>query len=175
MNNIVIVEDRLGRGISLAVQFEEYSKNHPELEIRVLAICYFCANTKKAEEDIREKKDCGFDIRHVNLLNFSEIMDEYMNSKEKQTLLIMDYVLEGDGSDGMPVKRVNIRYARNNERFTTNKLWFYTGTGTENARKLSQLVGEEHVLEVLEVGDDNLRLDLENDNFKNNLAFKSEC
>lgn len=35
MNGIVIVEDRLGRAISLAEQFSELSEEHPEFNIQV--------------------------------------------------------------------------------------------------------------------------------------------
>lgn len=167
MNSIVIVEDRLGRAISLAEQFSDFSRQHPEYQIQVLDICYFCANSDMAEEDIEmaKKKGCHLNIRHVGLLNFSEIMDEYIESKDKHAYLIMDYMLKGDGSEGIPMQRVNIRYARNKQRYNTNKLWFYTATGTGNELALSKLVGQEHILDVWEVDDNYLRLDLNNNDF----------
>ena len=167
MNDIVIVEDRLGRAISLAQQFLDFSKQHPEYQVQVVDICYFCANPEIAKEniDMAKKKGCSLNIRPVNLLNFSEIMDEYMESKEKHAYLIMDYLLADDGSCGVPMQRVNIRYARNKQRYSTNKLWFYTATGTKNQLALSQLVGQEHILDVWEVDDNYLRLDLTNTDF----------
>lgn len=167
MNGIVIVEDRLGRAISLAEQFSELSEEHPEFNIQVSDICYFCADSKTAKENIEtaKKQGCKLNIRHVTLLNFNDIMDEYMESKDKHAYLIMDYMLKDDGSEGVPMQRVNIRYARNKQRYTTNQLWFYTATGTKNELALSKLVGQEHVLDVQEVDDDYLRLDLDNTDF----------
>lgn len=165
MNNIVIVEDKLKRAISLANQFVEFSKIRPELHIEVSSICYFCANTKQAEQDIHEQDGCGFSIKHITLLNFNQIMDEYVNSKENKNFLIMDYMLDGDGSDGTPTQRVNIRYAINKERYKTNQLWFYTGTGTVNQQALSKLVEKKHVFDILEVDENTLKLCLENDDF----------
>lgn len=163
MNKIVIVEDRLGRGISLAKQFLEFSQEHPELEIEVSDICFFCADTQNAEKEMKKYDDCGFDIKHIILSDFREKMDEYLYSQEERFFLIIDFMLDDDGSGGAPASRVNIRYARNNNRCATNRLWFYTGTGALNEQILGQLVGEEHRLDVLEVNGDKIRLQLEDD------------
>lgn len=165
MNKIVIVEDKLGRGKSLAEQFAAFSQEHPECEIEVSDICYFCADSAKAKEDIQKYADCGFDIRHITLNNFRETMDEYLYSEEDRFFLIIDFLLDGDGSEGVPSYRVNIRYARNKNRCDTNQLWFYTGTGALNEHILGQLVGEEHRLDVLEVNGDKIRLQLEDEEF----------
>lgn len=172
MNNIVIVEDKLRRGISLAEQFAALSKEHPEYEIEVSDICYFCPKAEKAEKMIQNVGECQFNIKPINLLNFSETLDQYMNSPDSRALIIMDYVLEDDGSAGIPIRRVNIRYARNGERYNTNQLWFYTGTGILNQQILGELVGKKHVFDVLEVDDDYLRLDLNNMSFIEVLTAK---
>lgn len=158
MNNIVIVEDRLGRGVSLAGQFMELAGKYPELGINVLAVCYFGMEKGKAENEI---KMCGrqpFEVRRISLWNFAEVMDRYLDSGAH---IVMDYMLEGDCSGGIPGKRVNIRYARGVDEDKKKRLWFYTGTGRENKRILCELVGREQVLDVLEVGNKYLRLDLE--------------
>lgn len=165
MNNIVVVEDRLERGISLAEQFKEFAQKHQELELEVSDVCYFCADSDKAKKDMDGVDKRGFNIKHVTLLNFNKTLDEYIKSKDKKGFVVMDYILEDDGSEGTPIRRVNIRYARNKERYKTNQLWFYTGTGTENEHLLSQLIGKEHVLDVEEVDDNLLRLKLENGRF----------
>lgn len=165
MNNIVIVEDKLGRGISLAEQFAEFSQNNPNLKIEVRDICYFCPNTQKAQEDIRKRSESKFNIKPVTLLDFGRTMDEYISSQEERTFLIMDYMLDDDGSEGIPTRRVNIRYARNKNLCDTNQLWFYTATGTANENALSKLVGKEHVLDVVEVDENVLRLKLDNEDF----------
>ncbi len=165
MNNIVIVEDKLGRAISLAKQFKELALEHPEYELSVSGICYFCPNQQKAEEVIQDETQCEWEIKVVNLINFDKTLDDYLYAEGERTFLIMDFMLDGDGSEGTPTKRVNIRYARRNGRCDTNRLWFYTGTGTVNERILSQLVGKEHVLEVSEADGDSLRLLLDNADF----------
>ena len=165
MNKIVIVEDNLKRGICLAKQFVEFSNEHPELELEIADICYFRASLEEAENIIRDVDDCPFLIKPVSLLNFNKIMDEYLNALDGRTFLISDFILDDDGSEGMPVKRVNIRYARNNNRVDTNQLWFYTGTGILNQQILEELVGKDHVFEVLKVDDDLLRLNLDNEKF----------
>lgn len=167
MNKIVIVEDMLGRGISLAKQFVEFSQEHPELEIEVSDICFFCTDPGNAEKVMQKYDDCGFDIKHITLYDFREKMDEYLYSEEERFFLIIDFLLDDDGSDGAPASRVNIRYARNNNRCATNRLWFYTGTGALNEHILGQLVGEEHRLNVLEVSGDKIRLQLEDDGLIN--------
>lgn len=170
MNNIVIVEDKLERAISLAHQFVEFSYKHPELDIVVSDICYFSANTEEASRNLQNHVESQFNIKHVTLLNFSRIMDEYIYSKENRNFLIMDYILEDDGSLGIPTQRVNIRYAKNKDRYKTNQLWFYTATGTVNEQVLSTLVQKEHVLDVLRVDDNDLALCLENQDFISALA-----
>lgn len=170
MNKIVIVEDRLNRGISLAEQFVAFSNEHPEFEIDVSDICYFCPNQKKAETEIQGVDNNDFNIKRVALENFRETMDVYLNDSDNPTLLIMDYLLEGDGSDGTPIKRVNIRYARNSNRLDTNKLFFYTATGANNELVLSELVGSDHILQVQDVSDDSLKLDLDNNKFREALC-----
>lgn len=173
MNKIVIVEDKLGRGISLAEQFVALSQNFPELKIEVRDICYFCPNLKKAQKDVKKQSKCKFNIKPVTLLDFERIMDEYISSKKGHTFLIMDYMLDDDGSEGIPTRRVNIRYARNKKRCDTNQLWFYTATGTANENALSRLVGKEHVLDVAAVDENYLRLKLDNKNFMRVLAKHS--
>ena len=173
MINIVIVEDRLGRGISLAEQFKEFSIEHPEYQIEVSDVCYFCSNAQKAEKEIDEQKECGFNIRHVTLGNFNKIMDEYLYYSESRTFLIMDFVLEDDGSDGIPMRRVNIRYARNKDRLSTGQIYFYTATGARNEEILKELVGKDHTITVTAVNTHHLRLDLENWVSDNNKKF--EC
>lgn len=165
MNNIVIVEDRLGRGISLAGQFKEFSVKHPEYQIEVSTVCYFCKDEQKAKRDIEKQMECGFNIRHVTLGNFIESMDEYLYCPESRTFLIMDYILEGDGSEGAPMRRVNIRYSKNKGQLATNQLWFYTATSARNVDILREHVGEEHTFIVTDVDTNYLRLDLDNEKF----------
>ena len=171
MKNIVIVEDKLGRGVSLAQQFAEYAKNYPELNIQVAGICYFCPDREKANRDIDLTKS-EFDITNVTLLNFTETMDRYLDcANGDQTFIIMDYMLDGDGSEGIPTRRVNIRYARYQERYKSKEIWFYTGTGRINEKILIDLFGQERVLMVKELDDyrDYIRLDLDNKYFTREL------
>lgn len=165
MNNIVIVEDRLAKGISLAAQFTELAQHCPELKMRVLAVCYFKSNREAAQREIEKSEKQNFEVVPVSLWNFNETIDDYINSSGKHATIIMDYLLDGDGSEGVPMRRVNIRYARKPERKGSGQLWFYTGTGTDNHNMLCQLVGADHVLEVTESGPDYLRLDLTEEKF----------
>lgn len=168
MKYIVIVEDKLKKGISLAEQFKELRQNRPELEVEVEAVCYFKPNQEAAEREIHEieaHKKLGFHIFPISLWNFDETMDGYVDSNGGNTVIIMDFQLDGDGSGEIPMRRVNIRYARKKKESASDRLWFYTGTGTNNHKILCQLVGEEHVLGVRESRIDYLRLNLEDDKF----------
>lgn len=169
MNKIVIVEDKLRKAVTLAEQFVEFSNEHPELGIDTPDICFFCPDPDTAQEDITQCDNYGFEIKHLTLLNFSEILDRYLYSDENKVFLIIDYLLDDDGSEGEPIRRVNIRYARNKERYKTNQLWFYTGTGPVNEKILGELFGKERILDVLESTETFLNLCLDNDNFRNAL------
>lgn len=175
MNKIVIVEDKLKRGISLAEQFEEFSNEYPELELETADICFFQPDLEAADKIIRNVGDCPFLIKPVSLLNFNKIMDEYLYNLDSRTFLIIDFILDDDGSRGVPIRRINIRYARNNNRVDTNQLWFYTGTGILNEQILGELVGEEHVFDILKVDEEHLRLNLNKDSFIAALTDSENC
>ena len=49
MNNIVIVEDNLAKGISLAEQFQELASEKKELNLHILAVCYFKPDSESAQ------------------------------------------------------------------------------------------------------------------------------
>ncbi len=172
MNNIVIVEDNLAKGITLAEQFEELSSEREELELHVLAICYFNPDSELAQRKIEECERHNFAIEPVSLWNMDKVLDSYMDTEGKQAIVIMDYMLDGDGSEGIPMHRASVRYARGLDKCKPDRLWLYTGTGTANYNILCQLVGEEHVLKVRESRIDYLRLDLEDEKFINTLKVK---
>lgn len=168
MKDIVIVEDKLKKGISLAEQFNELGEKRPELKLKVEAVCYFKSNQKAAQKEIdgiKAHKKLSFEVFPISLWDFDETMDRYVDSDGGNKVVIMDFQLDGDGSGEVPMRRVNIRYARRKKAPVSDRLWFYTGTGTNNHKILCQLVGEEHVLGVRESGIDYLRLDLEDDKF----------
>lgn len=164
MKDIVIVEDKLKKGISLAQQFKELEKKRSDLEFKVTTVCYFKPNMEAAKEEIEKCGKQEFEVLPVSLWNFDETMDKYKDSDGGRSVIIMDFQLDGDGSGEVPMRRVNIRYARRNKN-DSDKLWFYTGTGTNNYNILCELVGKDHVLGVKESGIDYLRLDLEDDKF----------
>lgn len=165
MNNIVIVEDKLKRGISLAEQFNELGQSNPELDIHVTAVCYFNPSKEEAEKDIEACGSHDFDIVPVSLWNFDKVLDGYMDVRKEKATVIMDFILDNDGSEGIAIKRVNIRYARRASADKGRRIWFYTATGTANHNILCELFGEERVLEVINVGDDFLQLDLQEEKF----------
>ncbi len=169
MNKIVILEDDLGIAISLANQFVEFKKKYPKYEISEPDICYFCSDTMKANQRINSLKKQDFNIKHVSLLNFNKTFDDYINSKEEHVIIIIDYILEDDGSDGIPMERVNIRYVLRQDEDKLKQIWFYTARGTTNYENLCEIIGAEHVLEVKETGADFLKLDLENEKFFDSL------
>lgn len=164
MKDIVIVEDKLKKGISLAEQFKDLEKKRTDLEFKVKAVCYFKPNMEVAEKEIKECGKYEYEVLPVSLWNFDETMDRYKDSDGGRSVIIMDFQLDGDGSGEVPMRRVNIRYARRNKK-DSDKFWFYTGTGTNNYNILCDLVGKEHVLGVRESRIDYLRLDLEDDKF----------
>lgn len=174
MNNIVIVEDKLKRGISLAKQINELSQVHPELEINVVAVCYFHPNETIANSEIAECGEHDFRVRPVSLWNFNKVLDEYMDSNNEHAIVIMDFILENDGSEGSNIKRVNIKYARRSEEEKRCRIWFYTAVSTAMHDTLCELVGREKVLEVTEVTAESLRLDLE-DTFLSELQMYTQA
>lgn len=168
MKKIVIVEDRIKRAASLAKQFELLAE---QWNIKDIVICFFRERPSETEEDIRKAKDsCKHEIKDVYILDFNKVMDAYMN--EEETYFIIDYQLNGDGSEGDPIRRINIRYARNKDRYKTNRLWFYTATGPDNERILGKLFGKEHMLYVSEVDEDLLTLELNNSYFSRAMENK---
>lgn len=175
MNNIIIVEDILERGITLAQQFEGFARLNQDFGIHVLAVCYFHPNMKTAEELIAKRKaenggEFAFEIKPVNLWNFDDVLDEYTDPQGTCATAIIDFMLKGDGSEGIATQRVNIRYARGTDEDRQKRLKFYTATGQENERILYKLFGEDHVLQVEELrNDDYLHLQLDRDVFINKL------
>lgn len=167
MKKIVIVEDKILRAISLAEQFVEFSKEHPELEIEVPDIYFFGKNHGILQDTIKETDTKGFNIISITLLEFIQTMSEYLSQKD--THLIFDFLLDDDGSEGVAEQRVNIRFARNQNRINTNRIWFYTATGTDNENKLQKLIGIEHMLWVSKVDVGYLKLNLNNEFFLNAL------
>lgn len=159
MSRIVIVEDRLMRTVSLANQFDQLREEHPDWGIRDIVICFFCEQPVESEADIRAARDsCRYRIENINMINFDKIMDTYM--EDKDTFFVIDFVLNGDGSNWVSADRINIRYARDKDRYKSNRLWFYTGTGDENEKLLHHFFGDEHVLSVAKVDDRVLKLEL---------------
>ena len=166
MKDIVIVEDKLKKGISLAQQFKDLKKKRADLEFKVTSVCYFKLNMEAAKKEIETCGKQEFDIQPVSLWNFNETLDNYKNSSGGCSVIIMDFQLDGDGSGEVPMRRVNIRYAKRNKNdLKEDKLWFYTGTGTKNYNILCELVGKDHVLNVKESRIDFLKLDLEDNKF----------
>lgn len=96
-----------------------------------------------------------------------------MNSyyeEDEESVIIMDYLLAGDGSDGIGERRVNIRYA--SERLNEKRIWFYTVAGDETRARLKQLVSN-YVLEVRDATSTTVKLDLDNEEFMNVLRRES--
>lgn len=168
MNRIVIVEDMLKRGISLAEQFGDFAAEHPELKIQVAAVCYFNFDTAAARKDIEDmqnQKNYPFEIRHVSLLDFEEVLDEYTDPGENQAIVIMDFILKDDGSEGVHRQRINIAYFGSVKKARKKQIWFYTAIGTRLHEILVELVKADHVLEVTDVGEALLHLDLNDEKF----------
>ena len=120
MKDIVIVEDKLKKGISLAQQFKELEKKRSDLEFKVTTVCYFKPNMEAAKEEIEKCGKQEFEVLPVSLWNFDETMDRYKDSDGGRSVIIMDFQLDGDGSGEVPMRRVNIRYARRNKNDSIN-------------------------------------------------------
>lgn len=161
MNKIVIVEDMLERGISLAEQFGDLAERHPEWEIRVEAVCFFNLNSEAADKKIRECGNQPFDIKRISTWNFEETMNDYTDPENEPAIVIIDFLLQK--LVGTHMRRVNIRYARSVDDDRKKQLWFYTASGTENFEALCKLIGKEHVLKVKRIEADFLNLELEGD------------
>lgn len=150
MSRIIIVEDKLNNGLRIAEQVRKWIVQEDlEHEIELSQIFLFKpteeVNTAK-EEYRQEITELGLNIEPICLWNFDEKLDECMKDVDEKTLLLIDYLLMDDGSDGVPEYRVNIRYARRQEAERKKRLFFYTLTGEENFEILCGLVGKEHVI-----------------------------
>ena len=62
MCNVVIVEDRLESGISLARQFQEIAGKHSDWNVSVESVCYFQKNEKLAKEEIGKYIDLSYEM-----------------------------------------------------------------------------------------------------------------
>ena len=151
MSRIIIVEDKINNGLRIAEQMENWIiQENLENKVELNQIFLF----KPTEEEVNEAREehkqkiaeLGLTIEPICLWNFDEKLDECMANVEKKTLLLIDYLLLDDGSDGVPEYRVNIRYARRQDAERKKRLFFYTLTGVENFKLLCGLVGAEHVI-----------------------------
>ena len=66
MKDIVIVEDKLKKGISLAQQFKELEKKRSDLEFKVTTVCYFKPNMEAAKEEIEKCGKQEFEVLPVS-------------------------------------------------------------------------------------------------------------
>ena len=151
MNRLVIVDDKLDNGLRLAEQLQNWLvQENLVKEIELDQIFLFKQTEEEvstAKEEYRQKiSELGLNVEPICLWNFDEKLDECMENIEEKTIFLVDYMLFGDGSDGVPEYRVNIRYARRQDTERKEKLFFYTLTGAENDELLCELVGEEHVI-----------------------------
>lgn len=151
MNKIVIVEDRLSNGLRIAKQLQNWIiQKNLENQVVLNQIFLFKSTEEEvnaAKEEYKQKiAELSLIIEPICLWNFDKKLDECLEDFEKQSIFIIDYMLKDDGSDGVPEYRVNIRYARRQNKERKKRLFFYTLTGLENFNLLCQLVGAEHVL-----------------------------
>lgn len=165
MKKIVIVEDVLKRGLWLVERFRELQEERAECGIEDVILGYFNPKVWDAEKEVEEYRKKGYEIEVLSLWNFEEVLDNYY---EEGAVLLMDFLLENDGSDGMINRRVNIRYARG--KIEDERIWFYTAASTPWREQLKEKVGEDHVLNVLNVNGDEIELDLEDNNFMMKLS-----
>lgn len=152
MNKIIIVEDKLESGLRIARQLKKWlAQENLEHEIELNQIFLF----KQTEEEVNVAKEeyrqeiaeLGLNIEPICLWNFDEKLDECMEDVDEKNLLLIDFLLWDDGSDGVPEYRVNIRYARRQDVERRKRLFFYTLSGMANFEILCGLVGKEHVID----------------------------
>mgnify|MGYP004669675541 CR=1 FL=1 len=151
MNKIIIVEDKLENGLRIAEQLQNWlAQENLENEIELSQIFLFKPTVEEVnaikEEYTQKIAELGLNIEPICLWDFDEKLDECMKDVDEKKLLLIDYILMDDGSDGVPEYRVNIRYARRQDVERKKRLFFYTLTGAENDELLCGLVGKEHVI-----------------------------
>lgn len=151
MEKIIIVEDRLDNAVRIARQLQNWLvQENLTNEIKLSQVFLFKLTEEEVNADKEEYKqdivELDLNIEPICLWNFDEKLDECMEDVEEKTLLLIDFLLLEDGSNGVPEYRVNIRYARRQNKERKKRLFFYTLTGLENFNLLCQLVGAEHVL-----------------------------
>ncbi len=69
-------------------------------------------DSESAQKDIAVSGRHDFAIEHVTLWNIDKRLDDYMDSEEQHAIVIIDYMLDGDGSEEIPMHRASVRYAR---------------------------------------------------------------
>lgn len=172
MNKIAIVEDRLKSAVLIARQLQnwlvrEKLDNMIELKKVFLFTVSEEAFRTELEKFVTEVEELDLDVERICLWDFDDKLDEYMEKIDAHPLLLIDFLLYEDGSEGVPEYRVNIRYARRQNEERKKRLFFYTLSGLDNFNLLCQLVGAEHVLPSKYENDTPPCLDLQNiDNFR---------
>lgn len=177
-NSFIIIEDNLHRGISLSDQIRTTAMENSDINIKDVIILFYC-DGNNADLQIKEMKSIydfsKYNIRVVDIFSFEQIVSEYME-KDNNMIMICDYYLENDYSEGIPARKPGIQYARKNRNYLQDdRIWIYTGQGSNTVKIIDELTGD-HSIKMLSCNDRELTLNLlENPRFVNRLMKNDDC
>lgn len=161
-NSFIIVEDNLHRGVSLSAQLRTMALENMDINIKDVIILFYC-DGNNAESQIKEMRSVydfsKYNIRTVDIFSFEQIVNEYME-KDNNMIMICDYYLENDYSEGIPAKKPGIQYARKNRNYLQDdRIWIYTGQGSNTVKIIDELTSG-HSIKMLFCDERRLTLNL---------------
>lgn len=162
MADIVIIDDNIKRGMSVADGFKEHYSENPDCGIGDVKVLFY--NNHGAEAR-KEAEALGCEV--VDLFSYDDMVTSFMD--EPNTIIISNLLLE-DGNIGL-IQRVNVRFALLHNHIGSGKLWFYDEWIDDTTAVLCAQHGIlEHILDVKETMVENGRCRLwisRNEDFMN--------
>ena len=113
MKKVVIIDDELSRGISIAEQIKE--ELNQDVNIEILHYC-------NRPEDSSVNKS-AFKVEDIDLFTFDKKVSEYF--EDTDTVILCNLLLEDDEWGIKFPQRVNVRFVIMHNRIEDGKIWFY--------------------------------------------------
>lgn len=113
MKKVVIIDDELSRGISIAEGVkEEFGQ---DMDVKILHYC-----NRPEDSSVNESE---FVVEDIDLFTFDKKVSEYF--EDTNTIILCNLLLEDDEWGITFPQRVNIRFVLMRNRIEEGKIWFY--------------------------------------------------